>query len=169
MSTIFGSSRSISESLYVGIVDGGDIVMNYAKFAFGYNATLDGNIQLENAFVVQPPEAADGGIEETLNVVALVWGPPKMIKLGILTQGNSVHICVKSTSYPRASTVVIESLTYTADRPSGGTVVLLAITETGTGDILTKFVMRNLIVTGVNASSRHSSKEMSFLLTVTWM
>ena len=115
--------------------------MNYAEFAFGYNATLNGTILLENAFKVEPavPESGGGIADDTFTVVATACGPDGVIQGGALTQGDYVHICINSISYPEASISGIDSLTNTAPFGSGS-VVLDAIVGGSSEDLLTKVV-----------------------------
>ena len=116
------------------------VVVNYAEFAFGYNATLNGTILLEEAFPVAPAAPETGQIaDDTFTVSATVCGPDRLLTSGILNQGDSVQICINSTSYPEASISGIESLTYTAPLSGVGDVVLDAIVGGKTKDILTKF------------------------------
>ena len=114
------------------------VVVNYAEFAFGYDATLNGTIVLADAFQVQPADPTSGGIaDDTFAVETSVCGPQG----GTLNQGDSFHICIDSTSYPEASISGITSLTYTAPfGDSSGSVVLDAIIGGNSADVLTKFV-----------------------------
>jgi hypothetical protein len=116
-------------------------VVNYAEFAFGYNATLNGTIVLEDAFNVVPAEPVTGGIaDDTFAVEATVCGPGDFSQGGTLNQGDSVHICINSTSYPEASISGIDSLSYSAPLAGGGgSVVLNAIIGGVSEDVLTKF------------------------------
>ena len=121
--------------------DGGDVVVNYAEFAFGYDATLNGTIVLADAFEVKPAEPTAGKIaDDTFTVVASVCGPQKALDGDVLNQGDSVHICITSTSFPEASISGIDTLSYSAPLSLGaGNVVLAAIVEGQSDDLLTKF------------------------------
>ena len=115
-------------------------VVNYAEFAFGYNATLDGTIVLADAFEIQPADPTTGGIEDdTFTVQARVCGPDGFVAGDILNQGDSVHICINSTSYPEASISGIDTLSYIAPLTGGGNVVLDAVSNGVAVDLLTKF------------------------------
>ena len=94
-------------------------VVNYAEFASGYNATLNGIVQLEKASEVQPAAPkAEGIADDTFTCEATVCGPDTFVQGGILSQGDLVQICINSASYPEASiSTGIESLTYTACSP----------------------------------------------------
>ena len=129
------------ELLRANTTGGADIVVNYAEFAFGYNATLNGTIVLEDAFDVIPAEPVTGGIaDDTFAVEATVCGPGDFSQGGTLNQGDSVHICINSTSYPEASISGIETLSYSAPLAGGGvSVVLNAIVGGVSEDVLTKF------------------------------
>ena len=121
------------------------VVVSYAEYAFGYNATLVGTILLEKAVEVKPADPTTGGIDdETFTVVAWVCGPDDFLQGdGTISQGESMHICVNSTSYPKASISGIDSLTYTAPFGGGGSVVLDAITGGKSVDLLTRFLAGN--------------------------
>ena len=123
----------------LGPKDSGSIdeleVYTYVEYAFGYNATLNGTIVLANAFQVEPVDPDKGEIEDdTFAVEATVCGPDGFVAGNTLSQGDSVHICINSTSYPEASISGIDSLTYAA--PFG---YLEAIKNGVSDDLLTLF------------------------------
>ena len=95
---------------------------------------------LKKAFEVEPADSTTGRIEDdTFSVVATVCGPVDFEAHGTLNQGDSVHICISSTSYPEPLISGIESLTFTAPLSGVGSVVLDAIVGSNTKDLLTKF------------------------------
>ena len=117
------------------------VVVNYAEFAFDYDATLNGTIVLADAFQVKPADPAAGGLEDdTFVVIATVCGPDGLLAGDTINQGDSVHICINSTSYPEASISGIDTMSYSAAISGGGNVVLDAIVEGTSKDILTRFV-----------------------------
>jgi hypothetical protein len=141
------------ELLRPNVTDDAELVLvNYAEYAFSFLATLSGNFGLEDetsegsiglvdAFRVEALDPTSEAIpDDTYAVEAYVCGPGDFVEGGILNQGDSVHICVNSTSYPEASVSGIDSLTFTAPLDGdSGSVVLEAIIGGISVDELTKF------------------------------